>query len=137
MGRLRTMRCLTGREVSLDVDEDQTVREFREQLSLSLGMLEIRKGVAEHGRRLLASNQTVADLFGVGSQNVVKGGFVRPQRLLNPWDLDSGLRLGALAGTDDQKEPAPEGVPGNWDVDAIAYIETTYGSGYVIIGYDH
>mmetsp|Transcript_73501 Transcript_73501/g.172403 ORF Transcript_73501/g.172403 Transcript_73501/m.172403 type:complete len:148 (-) Transcript_73501:299-742(-) len=147
MGRLRTVFCRSGREVCMHVDEENTtVRELRSQVLSTLGRVEANAKQAVSGcagMMCLVSNEHVADLLGLTADVLVPPSGFCDSSLLQPWSFESiVVRLGSLKASDADSAHS-ECVrsrclqPTNfWGVEAISVLESRYGQGYIVFGFD-
>ncbi|CAE8625174.1 unnamed protein product, partial [Polarella glacialis] len=144
MGLLRTVRCFSGKEVAMDVDEEHaTVTELRQQVAASLGLLQVNSGrllSGKGGGQCIASNRAVADLLGLCADIVVPTKSFKQVAMLQPWSLECEAEGPLHLGIFEDKETEAAQADGPrlqlWDVHAISFLETRYGAGYILFGSD-
>mgnify|MGYP002803652894 FL=1 len=130
----------------MELNEEMTVRELRQQVLATLGLVEANCKEPMAGvQHYLASNQLVADLLGLkGDVLALSHGF-RSSKLLQPWSFDTtAVHLGTVAsqGTEafahevGTSGPQSEQMSCHWAVEAISFLETELGQGYILFGSD-
>mmetsp|Transcript_1390 Transcript_1390/g.1596 ORF Transcript_1390/g.1596 Transcript_1390/m.1596 type:complete len:139 (-) Transcript_1390:162-578(-) len=137
MAGILTVRCVSGKEVSVELSENLPVTLLRQQLTDALGLTQARKGINYDGR-ILASNPAVAEVLGLSANHVVQPPAAfkgkRASSMLNVWDLDTTVCLGEYQATN--LDGGPHRGPDIWEVDAIGCLMTPEGQGYILFGRD-
>mmetsp|Transcript_60337 Transcript_60337/g.132149 ORF Transcript_60337/g.132149 Transcript_60337/m.132149 type:complete len:144 (+) Transcript_60337:30-461(+) len=143
MGRLRTIACRSGQEVCVEIGEEMSVRELRQQVLATLGLVEASCKEPMAGvQHCLASNQLVADLLGLKGDVLALSHGLGSAKLLQPWSFDTeAVHLGTCASSSQAGTEVVEVVPGlgpawHWAVEAISFVETELGQGYILFGKD-
>eukprot|EP00746_Dinoflagellata_sp_MGD_P081836 gnl/MRDRNA2_/MRDRNA2_32515_c0_seq1.p1 gnl/MRDRNA2_/MRDRNA2_32515_c0~~gnl/MRDRNA2_/MRDRNA2_32515_c0_seq1.p1 ORF type:complete len:157 (-),score=26.68 gnl/MRDRNA2_/MRDRNA2_32515_c0_seq1:24-494(-) len=150
MAGFLTVRSLRGKDACLELTEGQSVYELRQQLALTLGLVQVQKGLSYNGK-ILTSNSAVTDLLGLTVDEVVfpPAAFRGPKasRMLNVWDLDEEVLLCAVDTCKEwhpacsQRQDNESGMHDDdknrtdlrlWELDAIVCLEMEEGQGYVL-----